>query len=133
MVGLQAARTAMVYDASMSGSERKLRSMPLFYPRRVTTGAVATTAVLSTLVARALLPQSARPAGWLPILIASGGAYLALRVGSYSGLSKQFKHRYLDWFAGEVDDAQTWMVAALGGAGTLVALGQIRRALQARE
>ncbi|HYP45839.1 MAG TPA: hypothetical protein VEQ66_11670 [Propionibacteriaceae bacterium] len=49
-----------------------------------------------------------------------------------SGLSKKFKHTYLDWLGGDVDDAQTWMLSALGGGGTLV-LGQLAsRALRGR-
>lgn len=106
--------------------------MSLLYPRRVTTGAVAATAVLCTLFARTLLPRSMRPSGRLPVVIASGGAYLALRTGSRSGLSKRFKHAYLDPLGGEIDDAQTWLVAALGGTGTLIALDRIRRVHQAR-
>jgi hypothetical protein len=123
---------AVVYDTTVSERELKLIDMPLRYPRGVTTGAVATVAVLCTLLARALLPRAARPSGWLPVLVASIGAYIALRLGSYTGISKRFKHTYLDWFSGDVDDAQTWMLAAIGGGSVLVVLGQLRRVLGAR-
>jgi hypothetical protein len=122
---------AVVYDTTVSEGKPKLRNIHLLYPRRVTTGAVATVAVLSTLWVRALLPRAARPTGWPPVLVASIGAYLALRVGSYTGLSKHFKHTYLDWFSGDVDDAQTWMLAAVGGGSVLVVLGQLRRLIGA--
>lgn len=117
----------MVYDTTVSDRKLELKNMPLRYPRGVTTGAVATVAVLCTLLVRALLPRTARPSGWLPVLVASFGAYMALRLGSYTGISKRFKHSYLDWFSGDVDDAQTWMLAAIGGGSVLVVLGQLRR------
>jgi hypothetical protein len=66
------------------------------------------------------------------VLVASIGAYIALRLGSYTGMSKRFKHTYLDWFSGDVDDAQTWMLAAIGGGSVLVVLGQLRRIIGAR-
>ena len=122
----------MVYDTTVSERQPKLKDMPLRYPRRVTTGAVATVAVLSTLWVRALLPRAARPSGWLPVLVASIGAYVSLRLGDYTGVSKRFKHTYLDWFSGDVDDAQTWMLAAIGGGSVLVVLGQLRRPPAAR-
>lgn len=102
----------------------KLRRMPWYYRRPVTTGAVATVAVLGTFLARALMPRSWRPTGSGWLIVGSAGAYAALRLGSYSGLSKRFKHTFLDWFGGDVDDAQTWMLAGLGGGSTLV-LGQL--------
>lgn len=107
----------------------RLRHMPWYYRRPATTGAVASVAVLGTLLARALLPRSWRPSGGGWLLVGSAGAYAALRLGSYTGLSKRFKHTYLDWFGGDVDDAQTWMLAGLGGGGVLVLAQSIRRAL----
>lgn len=122
----------VVYDTTVSDRELKLTDMPIRYPRGVTTGAVAAVAVICTLLVRALLPRAARPSGWLPVLVASVGAYMALRLGSYTGMSKRFKHTYLDWFSGDVDDAQTWMLAAIGGGSVLVVLGQLRRIIGAR-
>ncbi len=109
---------------------KKLVGMPWHYRRPASTAAVVTVAVLGTLVARALLPRSARPSGVPWLVLGSIVAYAALRLCSYTGLSKRFKHRFLDCFGGDVDDADTWMLAALAGGSTLF-LGQvIRRALQ---
>ncbi|MEY2521481.1 MAG: hypothetical protein QOJ66_46 [Ilumatobacteraceae bacterium] len=102
------------------------------YPRPITTVAVQSVAVTTTLAARAMLPRSWRPSGALPIIVASAGAYVALRVGSHTGRSKQFKHAVLDGLGGDVDDAQTWILGALGGGGVLVALRLLRRSPEAR-
>ena len=118
----------MVYDTTVSEPVPKLRDMPLFYPaaghhwRRRHGGGV-----VHALLVRALLPAPRDPrAGcrcWWPasaLMLHSGLAH-------YTGISKRFKHTYLDWFSGDVDDAQTWMLAALGGGSVLVVLGQLRR------
>lgn len=110
----------------------RLRRGRWYYRRPVTTAAVGAVAVMGTLLARAVLPPSAQPSGPGWVVVGSAGAYVTLRLGSVSGLSKKFKHTYLDWLGGDVDDAQTWMLSALGGGGTLV-LGQLAsRALRGR-
>jgi hypothetical protein len=113
-----------------------LRRLPRgrwYYRRPATTAAVATVAVTSTLVGRALLPRCWRPSGIFPLAVASAGAYVAVRLGSVSGVSKYFKHTYLDWFGGDVDDAQTWMLGMLGGGSVLVAWQKVRRIVGAGE
>ena len=107
---------------------RKLTKMPWHYGSPISTAAVAGVAVLGTVLARAVLPHSARPSGWHWVIVGSFGAYAGVRLGSYTGLSKRFKHEYLDRLGGEVDDAQTWMLAVLVGGGTLVASQAVRRA-----
>lgn len=102
--------------------------MPWLYPRRVTTVAVSAVALLGTLLARQLLPPSWRPAGPVWVVLASLGAYVVLRLDSRVGWSKRFKHAVMDWFGGDVDDAQTWAVAALAGGGVLVLVSLVQRA-----
>jgi hypothetical protein len=107
----------------------KLRRTKIYYyPRPATTGAVATVAVLTTLIARGLLPRSARPPGVLWLAAASFFAYGVLRLDNHMHYSKRFKHTYIDRFGGDVDDAQTWILAGLSGGGAL-ALGQVLRRL----
>jgi hypothetical protein len=118
----------MHYYSGVLERFKKLLKMPWFYQRRVTTAAVASVAVLSASAARAMLPRSSRPSGLLAWLAAIGGAYLALRLGSYTGMSKRFKHTYLDWFGGDVDDAQTWILGTLGGGSVLLFLQMLGRA-----
>lgn len=100
------------------------------YPRPITTVAVQSVAVTTTLAARAMLPRSWRPSGALPIVVASAGAYVVLRVGSHTGRTKQFKHTVLDGLGGDVDDAQTWMLGVLAGGCVLVAARLLGRALK---
>jgi hypothetical protein len=107
----------------------KLRRTKIYYyPRPVTTGAVATVAVLTTLIARGLLPRSARPPGALWVVAASFFAYGILRLDNHMHYSKRFKHTYMDRFGGDVDDAQTWILAGLSG-GAALAFGQVLRRL----
>ena len=101
---------------------KKLPRLSWGYERRSTTAAVATVAVLTGLAARALVPSSTVPAGPGPVIAAGLGAYVVLRLGAASGLSKRLKHEVLDRFGGDVDDAQTWLLGTLGGVGTLVGL-----------
>jgi len=98
------------------------------YPRLVTTLAVQAVGVIATLLARALLPESWRPPGLIWVVVASVSAYVVLRLGAYTGWSKRFKHTILDWFGGDVDDAQTWMLGILSGGAVLVLVQLIRRA-----
>jgi hypothetical protein len=83
--------------------------------------------VLTTLIARGLFPRSARP-GALWVAAASFFAYGVLRLDNHMQYSKRFKHAYIDRFGGDVDDAQTWILAGLSGGGAL-AIGQILRGL----
>jgi hypothetical protein len=108
---------------------RLLADVRWLHPRPVTTVAVLVVAALSALVARALLPERWRPdgAGWL--LLSVLVAYVALRLGAHTGWSKRFKHSVLDWFGGDVDDAQTWLLAGLAAAGVLVLVAMVQRAV----
>jgi hypothetical protein len=99
------------------------------YPRPVTTLAVLAVGLLSSLTVWALLPQAWRPSGLGWVLLAGCCAYVVLRIGAFTGWSKRFKHTVLDWFGGDVDDAQTWLLAGLAGAGVLVLVGLVQRAL----
>jgi hypothetical protein len=101
------------------------------YPRPVTTLAVLTVAMLMTLLGRALLPETLRPPGPLPVVAATLMAYVALRLGAFTQWTKRFKHSVLDWFGGDVDDAQTWLLAALSGGTALVLIELLRRAVSA--
>jgi hypothetical protein len=96
------------------------------YPRPVTTFAVQVLCVIATFVARAMLPRSSRPSRLVDVALASAGAYATVRLGSHSGWSKRFKHRVLDWFGGDVDDAQTWILGVAGGGGCLVVIRVVR-------
>lgn len=109
-----------------------LADVKWLYPRPATTAAVQAVAVGTTLLARALLPATWRPSGALWVPVASSGAYLALRLGAHTGWSKRFKHTVLDWFGGDVDDAQTWMLGTLSGGGILVLAQLTRRGLASR-
>lgn len=111
---------------------RLLAEVEWLYPRPVTTAAVQAVAVGTTLLARAVLPTSRRPSNVLWVPVASGGAYIALRLGDHTGWSKRFKHTVLDWFGGDVDDAQTWMLGTLSGGGVLVLAQLTRRGLAGR-
>lgn len=98
------------------------------YPRPVTTLAVLFVGLLSSLLAWALLPAQWRPGyGW--VVLAALCAYVVLRVAAFTGWSKWFKHGVLDWFGGDVDDAQTWLLAGLTGAGVLVLVALAQRLL----
>lgn len=105
------------------------REVRWLYPRPVTTLAVLTVGLLGTLLARAVLPSSWTPPGLLWLVPAALVAYVAMVLGAYTGWSKAFKHTVLDWFDGYVDDAQTWMLAALAGGGFLVVVQLVRSAL----
>lgn len=109
-----------------------LRDVKWLYPRPVTTAAVQAVAISTTVLARALLPEAWRPPGVLWVPVASNGAYVALRLGAHTGWSKRFKHSVLDWFGGDVDDAQTWLLGALSGGGILVLAQLVRRGLAGR-
>lgn len=99
------------------------------YPRPVTTLAVLVVCLLSSLTAWALLPQEWRPVGYGWVLLAGACAYVVLRIGAFTGWSKRFKHGVLDWFGGDVDDAQTWLLAGLTGAGVLLLVALAQRVL----
>lgn len=100
------------------------------YPRAATTFAVLAVSVLGTLLAWAVLPPTWRPgAGWM--LPAAAAAYAALRLDAYAQVGKRVKHAVLDPLGGDVDDAQTWLVAALAGGGLLVLVQVVRRVLGA--
>lgn len=107
------------------GLWRQLRRW--LYPRAVTTLAVLVVGLLGSLLAYALLPERWRPSPvWLPL--AAAVAYCVLRVDAYVGLAKRFKHSIMDALGGDVDDAQTWAVAALAGGATLVLIAVLQRA-----
>jgi hypothetical protein len=110
---------------------KKLSRVSWRYQRHSTTAAVATVAVISSLAARAMLPRTP-PAGAGSLLAATVGAYAVIRLGSASGLSKRFKHHWMDRFGGDVDDAQTWLLGTLGGIGTLVVLRAVRETVGRR-
>lgn len=113
----------------MVNVRRMLADVRWLYPRPVTTFAVETVCVICALVARSLLPSAWRPARLIWVALVSPGTYIVLRLGSHTGVSKRFKHTVLDWFGGDVDDAQTWMLAILSGAGILVAVRTVGRGL----
>ncbi len=108
---------------------RALLGLSWAYPRRATTAAVLVVACAGTLLARALLPHAWRPPGVGAVLLASAASYAALRVDAHKGWSKRFKHAVLDWFGGDVDDVQTWLLAALAGGATLALLAALHRVL----
>jgi hypothetical protein len=108
---------------------KALVDMTWTYPRVVSTATVQAVAVVTTLLARRLLPRSWRPAGAVPVVIGSAGAYVTLRLGAHTGWSKRFKHTVLDAFGGDVDDAQTWMLGTFAGGGLLVLVQLIRRGI----
>ena len=98
------------------------------YPRATTTLAVQSVASITTLMAWSLLPHRLRPSDRLSLLAASAGSYAVLRLGAHTGWSKRFKHEALDRLGGDVDDAQTWLLGAIGGGASLVLI-QFGRAL----
>jgi hypothetical protein len=97
------------------------------YPRPVTTLAVLVVAVAATLLSRALLPDRWRPDGLAWVVPAALVAYASHRLLSFRGWAKGFKHTVLDWFGGDVDDAQTWLFAGLSGGAALVAVAALQR------
>jgi hypothetical protein len=119
----------VISKSVMSKWSRLLADVTWLYPRPVTTAAVAVTSTLGTLLVRALLPRRLRDGDLRSLAAASTGAYVVLRLGAHTGWSKRFKHSVLDWFGGDVDDAQTWLLAALSGGGILVALRALRSAV----
>jgi hypothetical protein len=98
------------------------------YERGVTTAAVLGVGLLSSLVARALLPASWRPASLAWLVPAALVSYAVMRVDAKVYWSKRFKHAVIDRLGGDVDDAQTWVVAGLAGAAFLVAVAVVQRA-----
>ena len=96
--------------------------------RRTTAVAVLAVALLGTLLAQALLPRSRLPSGASWVILAAGVTYLWLRLDQHKGWSKAFKHRVLDTLGGDVDDVQTWAVAALVGGAVLLMIGLLQRA-----
>jgi hypothetical protein len=58
------------------------------------------------------------------VVLGGTGAYVAVRLGAHTGWSKRFKHEVLDWFGGDVDDAQTWMLATFAS-GTVLVLARL--------
>lgn len=108
----------------------KLVDVKWSYPRPVTTLAVAAVAASCTVVARSLLPRTWRPERLSWVALASPGTYLVLRLGAHTGWSKRFKHTVLDWFGGDVDDAQTWMLGILSSGGILAVVQITRRGLR---
>lgn len=98
------------------------------YPRPLTTVAVLGMGLLSALVVHALLPAGWRPGlGW--VLLAVPVTYVVHRLGSHTGLSKRFKHSLLDELGGDVDDAQTWLIAGLTAGGVLLVVAGLERAV----
>jgi hypothetical protein len=114
------------YDGGVLKLRRMMSEMPWHYDRTVSTVAVQAVAVITALLARALLPARWRPTRLWWVAPASAGAYVTIRAGAHTGWSKRFKHRVLDWLGGDVDDAQTWMLGMLSSGGILV-VGQILR------
>lgn len=100
------------------------------YPRAITTLAVQAVAATCALVARSLLPPTWRPGRLYWVAVASPGTYAVLRLGAHTGWSKRFKHTVLDWFDGDVDDAQTWMLGVLSSAGILLLPQLVKRGLR---
>lgn len=107
----------------------RLRRVRWRYARPVTTVAVLVVAMLGALLAWALLPSSWRPGSLLWVLPAALVAYVVLRLDAYKGWGKAFKHRVMDSFGGDVDDAQTWAVAVLAGGAVLVLVALVQRVL----
>jgi hypothetical protein len=125
-----AAQVIVNYHSHVLELLGKLRRTKIYYyPRPATTGAVASVAVLTTLIARGLLPRSARP-GALWVAAASFFAYGVLRLDNHMHYSKRFKHAYIDRFGGDVDDAQTWILAGLSGGAALAVAQMLRRLFQ---
>jgi hypothetical protein len=60
------------------------------------------------------------------VVLGSAGAYIAVRLGAHTGWSKRFKHEVLDRVGGDVDDAQTWMLATFAS-GTVLVLARLVR------
>lgn len=104
-----------------------LKDLTWVYPRPATTVAVAGVSVATTVLARRVLPASARPESRISILPASLLAYLVLHIGSHTGRTKQFKHEVLDRFGGDVDDAQTWLLGAVSGGAALFVMRWLQR------
>ena len=99
------------------------------YGRPLSTVAVLVVALLGSVLAWGLLPEQWRPGGAPWVLLATAVAYAVLRVAAYTGWSKRFKHEVLDRFGGDVDDAQTWLLAGLSGAAALAVVALAQRAL----
>lgn len=99
------------------------------YDRPVTTVAVFTVGLLTSLVAYALLPEGWRPASAVWLLPAAVVAYAVSKVDGRLYLSKRFKHAYIDRLGGEVDDAQFWFVAGFAAAAFLVVVAGLQRLL----
>lgn len=97
------------------------------YARPTTTVAVLVVAGIGSLLAWAVLPRAWRPEslGWL--VAATVVAYAVLRLDAYAGVGKRFKHALMDSFGGDVDDAQTWAVAAAAGGGLLLVVALLER------
>jgi glycosyltransferase involved in cell wall biosynthesis len=105
----------------------RLRHVRWRYERPLTTAAVLVVGLLGSLLAYALLPDAWRPDSPAWALPAAAGAYVVLRLDAYKGWGKRFKHELMDRFGGDVDDAQTWVVAALAGGGVLVVVALVQR------
>jgi hypothetical protein len=103
-------------------------SMGWRYPSTVSSAAVAGVAGLTTWWVRALVPTQWRPTGVAPLVLGTGASYLSMRIGLFTGWTKTFKHGVVDPLGGDVDDATTWMVAAIGPAAVLSVLAAGRRA-----
>ena len=100
----------------------KLRRISWHYDRWSTTATVGTVSGLTGLAAWSMLPRGTAPDGPAAVVAAGVGAYVVVRLGFATGVSKHLKHEWLDRFEGDVDDAQTWLLGTLGGAATLVVL-----------
>jgi hypothetical protein len=107
----------------------RLRSVRWFYPRRVSTAAVATVALLCTLLAYAALPTWLRPASLLWALPVAAVGYAVLVAGAHKQWTKRFKHELLDRLGGDVDDATPWLLATVVAAASLVVIALIGRLL----
>ena len=79
-------------------------------------------AVLMTLLAIKLAPRRWGATSVVVGVLAVGGSYVAIRVGTETGFNEWLDHDVLEEIGGEVDDLSLWLIA-LGGALAVLAEG----------
>jgi len=89
--------------------------------------ALGMVAVLTTLLAVAIVPSSWRPRNAFVGVVAVAGAYVALRLGFTSGLIKWLDHDFLEKMGSEIDALSLWFVGFMGAFLVLAASRFVRR------
>lgn len=77
-------------------------------------------AILVTILAIVLVPDSWRPRGRVVPVVAVAAAYIAHRVGVETGLSPWLDHDVLEPIGAQLDEISYWFVAFLGALAVLL-------------